>query len=71
MSDRQELKDAVDACLSESSIGNCVTLENTYQTGSSNGYGPIGDWDTSKVTDMNDMFWFVILKKRLKNAEGF
>jgi surface protein len=43
---RATLKAAVGACLDESQIGNCPVF----------GHGPIGDWDTSLVTDMSGMF---------------
>ena len=43
---RAELKAAVDTCLRASSVGEC-----------SKALGPIAEWDVSRVTDMNEMFY--------------
>ena len=43
---RAELKAAVDTCLRASSVGKCPKA-----------LGPIGEWDVSRVTDMNNMFY--------------
>merc|ERR1711860_317750 len=43
---RAELKRAVDDCIGFSSEGDCSTGP----------HGPIGEWDVSRVTDMNAMF---------------
>ena len=43
---RVELKRAVDKCIGLSPEGDCSTGP----------HGPIGDWDVSRVTDMNAMF---------------
>ena len=48
--DGAELKIAVDKCLLETPGGTCPTFAGT------NSNGIIGEWDTSKVTDMTDMF---------------
>merc|ERR1712100_1281 len=42
---KEELKSAIDACLKSSPAGEC-----------SDQYGPIGDWDVSRVTDMSNLF---------------
>ena len=42
---RGELANVVDDCLSESSGGDCSTK-----------YGPIAEWDVSRVSDMSGMF---------------
>ena len=43
---RSELKAAVDTCLQASSVGECPKA-----------LGPIGEWDVSRVTDMNGIFY--------------
>merc|ERR1719174_2696301 len=42
----EDLKGAVNACLKQSSAGDCSTRL----------YGPIREWDVSQVTDMTAMF---------------
>ena len=43
---KSELKDAIDACLKESTTGDC----------SDDPYGPVGEWDVSNVVDMSYLF---------------
>jgi len=43
---RAELKTAVNTCLQASSVGKCPKA-----------LGPIAEWDVSRVTDMNQMFF--------------
>jgi len=43
---KDELKGAIDECLELSSVGNCFMGP----------HGPIGEWDVSRITDMNGMF---------------
>ena len=45
-----ELRRAVDDCLSHSSVGDC----------SAGPHGPIGEWDVSRVTDMTGIFYGLI-----------
>ena len=48
---RKELKTAVDACTTYlSRVGDCTVLRNHL-------HGPIGEWDVSQVTDMNQIFY--------------
>ena len=47
VSSPEALKIAVDNCLQLSSVGDC----------SAGKYGPIGEWDVSRVTDMTKMFY--------------
>ena len=50
--DRAALKTAVDACLAESPWhGVCP-----FYSGTTTDYGPMGTWDTSKVTTMTELF---------------
>ena len=46
-----DLKKAVDACVQESSSGDCKC-----ENGCGTYNGPIGEWDVSKVTDMTIIF---------------
>ena len=48
--DRGALKSAVGACLAETNDGSCPIYAVT------NSKGVMGDWDVSKITDMNSMF---------------
>lgn len=50
--DRTGLKTAVDGCLTLAATGLCPTFADATGTP----YGAMGDWVTSKVTDMNSMF---------------
>ena len=45
-------KAAVDACIQESSTGDCKC-----ENGCGNYDGPIGEWDVSEVTDMKKLFF--------------
>ena len=48
---QKELKTAVDACSTyQSRVGGCTVLRNHL-------HGPIGEWDVSQVTDMNQIFY--------------
>ena len=50
-SPNDDLKSAVQACLQEQARGNCKC-----SSGCGGFSGPIGTWDTSKVTDMTLLF---------------
>ena len=47
-----DLKAAVDACIQESSSGDCKC-----ENGCGNYNGPIGEWDVSKATSMKTLFY--------------
>ena len=47
-----DLKAAVDACIQESSSGDCKC-----ENGCGTYNGPIDEWDVSKVTDMSGLFY--------------
>ena len=53
-----QLKTAVDLCLTEDSSGDCPILAGTpVPDGQGEGnYGAIGDWDVSKITSLNELF---------------
>ena len=52
---RAELKAAIDMCLLEDPVGNCINLASS--SGPNGGvYGSIGSWDVSNVTDMSELF---------------
>ena len=53
--DTDALKAAVDACISETPDGSCPMFAASDVT-SGNQYGIIGDWKTSKVTNLDNMF---------------
>ncbi len=54
-SNRDELKVAIDLCLTEDPSGNCA-LQNSISP-SGGVYGFIGDWDVSSVTNMSGIFY--------------
>ena len=47
-----DLRTAVDACIQESSSGDCKC-----KNGCGDYNGPITEWDVSKVTDMKSLFY--------------
>ena len=47
----EKLKNAVEICVTEKPKGDC-----TCSNGCGDYYGPIADWDVSKVTDMEGLF---------------
>ena len=58
------LTTAVDACIQESSTGDCKC-----ENGCGSYNGPIGEWDVSKVTDMKSLFYTWLSNKCTKYCD--
>ena len=64
-----QLRAAIGHCVGESNDGNCPIFEASNDN-TGNPYGPIGTWDVSQVTNMDDLFrWSSAFNQDVSNWE--